>query len=46
MSFPWKDCVAIALLAFRASEALHGIQDYQLVLDTGWRRYNDFDYDS
>ena len=37
-----RDCVTITFLSFRASEARHGIQYFQYVLDTGLRRYDDF----
>jgi hypothetical protein len=37
------DCVVITFLSFRASEARHGIQYFQHVLDTDLRRYDDGD---
>ena len=37
------DCVVITFLSFRASEARHGIQYYQHVLDAGFHRHDDVD---
>ena len=43
----WRETVSqLHFLSFRASEARHGIQENQLVLDTGLRRYDDFYADS
>ncbi len=39
-------CRNYIYLSFRASEARHGIQENQLVLDTGLHRYDDFYADS
>ena len=40
---PAGDCVVITFLSFRASEARHGIQYYQHVLDAGFHRHDDVD---
>ena len=40
-----RDCVTIAFSSFRERVARHGIQYYQTVIDTGFRRYDDLDVD-
>jgi len=40
---PFGDCVVITFLSFRASEARHGIQYFQHVLDAGFHRHDDVD---
>ncbi|MBP9011416.1 MAG: hypothetical protein KBG13_08865 [Syntrophaceae bacterium] len=41
--FSSGDSVAIIFLSFRASEARHGIQYFQHVLDAGFHRHDDVD---
>ena len=40
-----RECVVISFLSFRTSAARYGIQHYQELLDTGLRRYDEFDDD-